>query len=81
MVNTGDTRVCCLVVHARAFGLTQRMRHMQVAGAPMGNGKMGGMGGLGGLKLGGNGNKFERFDDGLQMSESTRRMEGFGSGR
>ena len=38
------------------------------------------MGGLGGLGRGGN-NKFERFDDGLQMSESTRRMEGFGSGR
>ena len=56
------------------------MRGMQVAGAPSGNGKLGGMGGLGGLGRGGN-NKFERFDDGLQMSESTRRMEGFGSGR
>jgi hypothetical protein len=33
---------------------------------------------LGGLKLGGS-NKFERFNDGLEMSES-RRMEGFGSG-
>jgi len=30
------------------------------------------------LKMGG-GNKFERFNDGLEMSES-RRMEGFGSG-
>lgn len=37
-------------------------------------------GGLGGLKIGGS-NKFERFNDGLEMSESTRRMEGFGSGR
>ena len=53
----------------------------QVSGAPGGKGKvLGGMGGLGGLGKGGN-NKFERFDDGLQMSESTRRMEGFGSGR
>ena len=32
------------------------------------------------LKMGGC-NKFERFNDGLEMSESTRRMEGFGSGR
>ena len=32
------------------------------------------------LKMG-NSNKFERFNDGLEMSESTRRMEGFGSGR
>ena len=30
------------------------------------------------LKIGGS-NKFERFNDGLEMSES-RRMEGFGSG-
>lgn len=30
------------------------------------------------LKMGGS-NKFERFNDGLEMSES-RRMEGFGSG-
>ena len=45
----------------------------------MGGGKAGG---LNSFKLGGGGNnKFERFDDGLQMSESTRRMEGFGSGR
>ncbi len=37
-------------------------------------------GALGSLKIGGS-NKFERFNDGLEMSESTRRMEGFGSGR
>lgn len=30
------------------------------------------------LKIGGS-SKFERFNDGLEMSESTRRMEGFGS--
>lgn len=51
----------------------------QVAGAPSGNGKLAGV--VSGLGLKGSSSKFERFDDGLQMSESSRRMEGFGSGR
>ncbi|EIE25001.1 RNI-like protein [Coccomyxa subellipsoidea C-169] len=54
-------------------------RRKRVSGAPnQAGGKSGG--GLGGLKIGG-GNKFERFNDGLEMSESTRHMEGFGSGQ
>ncbi|CAK0783683.1 hypothetical protein CVIRNUC_006882 [Coccomyxa viridis] len=71
-------------------GVLVTRRRRQVAGG----GAQGGMkpqksggGGLGSvknfgnsLKMGGS-NKFERFNDGLEMSESTRRMEGFGSGR
>lgn len=58
-------------------------RRKRVSGAPGGGAGAGkaASGGLGGLKLGGGSNKFERFNDGLEMSESTRRMEGFGSGR
>ncbi|CAL8462033.1 g1564 [Coccomyxa elongata] len=56
-------------------------RRKRVSGAPgAGSGAAKSVGGLGGLKIGGS-NKFERFNDGLEMSESTRRMEGFGSGR
>lgn len=58
-------------------------RRKRVSGAPNQAGAKSGKGlgaAMGSLKMGGS-NKFERFNDGLEMSESTRRMEGFGSGR
>jgi hypothetical protein len=71
-----------LLVGVAGF-LAIRNRQGRQPSAKPGGGMGSGLGGslkmaAGSLKMGGS-NKFERFNDGLEMSGSTRRMEGFGS--